>query len=359
MTVPDPNRPGDPPPHVPPEYAEAYRRGYERAFREALGEEADPGDDPADDPAHGPAGDPFEAGFDEPSPEDPATGLVPGFDVTGPQEPVPVAPPPPVRDDPSTRGTPSHRDDSQDHRADRPGWFVPALLACLVLALVLGAYGIGRLFSATVGSSAPDEEPPDGVVVNEDGSTDVPPGDDDGGDGGGKEDGKPKQKPEKDAYGGRTEVAAVGGSSATCRAPSSVDAAGNPVTYPASNAHDGDLTTAWRCNGDGVGQSITLTLAEEAEIGEVGIVPGYAKTDPASGEDRYAENNRLTRVRWTFADGSQVVQRLDGSPGNRSMQTRRIAPTRSDSVVIEVLASTPGERDTIAVSELRVGRVAG
>ena len=128
------------------------------------------------------------------------------------------------------------------------------------------------------------------------------------------------------------------------------------MVYPPANTYDGDLTTAWRCNGTGVGQSLTLTLAEAGGIGEVGLVPGYAKTDPRSGVDRYAENNRITRVRWTFADGTSFVQRLDGTETNRELQTLRIPVTESDSVVLEVLASVRGPRNTMAVSEVRVGQ---
>jgi hypothetical protein len=332
MTVSGPDRPGEPPPTVPPEYAEAYRRGYERAFREAVG------DGPEPEPAAG-------------------VGGVPRAASTRQQPPVPEAEP---AEEPVRTG-PAHRDDSHDHRSGRPGWLVPVLLAGLVVLLLLTAYGLGRVFSSTVGSAGTEPENPDGVVLSEDGETEAPgSGGDDEGDEGDDGDADPEeQQPEKGAYQGRTQTAGFGGASASCRAPSSVDAAGNPVSYPATNVYDGDLTTAWRCNGDGVGQSITLTLSDEVEIGEVGIVPGYAKTDPSSGVDRYAENNRLTRVRWIFSDGSEVVQKLDGSPGNRDLQTRRIVPTTSDSVVLEVLDSVRGERNTIAVSEVRVGRTTG
>lgn len=94
-------------------------------------------------------------------------------------------------------------------------------------------------------------------------------------------------------------------------------------------------------------------------MGEIGLVPGYAKTDPASGVDRYAENNRITRVRWTFPDGTSVVQRLDGSPTNRSMQSLRVKPVQADSVTIEVLRSVRGARNTVAVSEVQIGRTVG
>jgi hypothetical protein len=232
-------------------------------------------------------------------------------------------------------------------RRERPGWWAPALLGGLVLLLVLSAYGIGRVFSSSVGDADVSTEEPDGVVLGDGGEQD----------GGGGGDDKPRNQ-QKGAYQGRTDQATIGGATASCQAPASVDAAGNEVAYPPTNVYDGDLTTAWRCNGTGVGQSLTLTLAEAGRIGEVGLVPGYAKTDPRSGVDRYAENNRLTRVRWTFADGASMVQRLDGSATNRELQTMRIPVTESDSVVLEVLASTRGPRNTMAVSEVRVGRAA-
>jgi hypothetical protein len=243
----------------------------------------------------------------------------------------------------------------EDERRERPGWLVPALLGALVLLLVLSAYGIGRIFSSSVGDADVSTEEPDGVVLGDGDQQGGTEGGQEGGQGGGSDGPRNQQK---GAYQGRTDQATIGGATASCQAPASVDAAGNEVAYPPTNVYDGDLTTAWRCNGTGVGQSLTLTLAEAGRIGEVGLVPGYAKTDPRSGVDRYAENNRLTRVRWTFADGASMVQRLDGSATNRELQTMRIPVTESDSVVLEVLASTRGPRNTMAVSEVRVGRAA-
>ncbi len=241
-------------------------------------------------------------------------------------------------------------DDYQDdeEQRTRPGWLVPALLGGLVLILVLSAYGIGKVFSSSVDDADVSTEEPDGVVLGDDGEGAASGG-------GGKD--KPRNQ-QKGAYQGATDQATVGGASASCEAPASVDGAGNQIAYPPTNVYDGDMTTAWRCNGRGVGQSLTLTLAEAGRIGEVGLVPGYAKTDPRSGVDRYAENNRLTRVRWTFADGTSVVQRVDGAAANRSLQTMRIPLTDSDTVVLEVLASTPGPRNTMAISEVRIGQAA-
>ena len=75
--------------------------------------------------------------------------------------------------------------------------------------------------------------------------------------------------------------------------------------------------TAWptrpgAATAPAIGKKITLQLPGKTAIGEVGLIPGYAKTDEASGADRYAENNRVTRVRWTIGD-IVVDQRLNGS----------------------------------------------
>ncbi|RYU10596.1 NADase-type glycan-binding domain-containing protein [Nocardioides iriomotensis] len=412
----DPHVPGGLPPDLPPEYAEAYRRGYERAFLEASGHVpeqrepahrllADPDPDPEPEDEWEPDDEPEvdlatellgEPGTEpEPEPEHPhatvrgwlfaddawddgdvePTQVVP-LDAV-PAEPeaawepepepepelVPVAryepePEPGFDTGPIWRGSRSDDDvpyaptHAEEPRPPRPGWFAPALLGGLVLALVLGAYLIGRVVSSSFGDTDVSADKPDGVLV-EDGVDDA------AGQGGGSggSDSSANQAP--DAYQGAVEITPIGGASASCQAPSSVDAAGNEIGYPPTSAYDGDLTTAWRCNGTGVGQTLSLTFVEPEEIGELALVPGYAKTDPRSGVDRYAENNRITRVRWTFPDGTTVVQKLDGAPTNRTLQTMRIKPVQADSVTMEVLASARGPRNTIAVSEVQIGRVAG
>jgi hypothetical protein len=169
----------------------------------------------------------------------------------------------------------------------------------------------------------------------------------------------PASPPAPEAYGGSVRAVDVAGSSATCQSAASVDAAGNPVTYEPGQAHDSDLTTAWRCDGAGTGERFTVELPQAVEVAEVGIVPGYAKTDPANGVDRYAENNRITRVRWHLDDGSTFVQRMSADAADRSMRTMRIPPTKSQSVVLEILRSKQGSRDTVAISELRVAAPTG
>lgn len=295
-----PRDPGDLPADLPPEYAEAYRRGYERAL----------GDEPG--PKHAARTD-QDAGQGEP-----------------------------------TRA-------ARKDRGGRPAWIVAAVLAAMAVLLVVAAYGVGRIFSAGVGEVDTGTEQPDGVNLgNSSGSADPSP----------SESGKPSQgatseQPDQNKknkpYAGPVDSVEVGGSKASCRSDSSVDAAGRPVRYPSTNAHDGDLTTAWRCDGGGAGQTLRLRLPNRVVVGEVGLVPGYAKTDPANGVDRYAENNRLTKVRWRFPDGSTYVQTMNGDENDRSMRRMRIPRTTADSVVVEIVSSARGPRNTVAVSEVVVG----
>jgi hypothetical protein len=201
-----------------------------------------------------------------------------------------------------------------------------AAIGVAALALVAGAFGVGRLMADSTATSAASEHSGSSAAEAR------------------------RQQP----YDGRVRAVGPARSSATCQAPSSVDAAGNPVTYEPMKAHDSDLTTAWRCDGSGAEQSVTLQLPRETPVAEVGLVPGYAKTDPANGVDRYAENNRITRVRWRFDDGTTFVQRMSADPADRSMRTMRIPVTKASEVVLEILSSERGPRNTVAISEIRL-----
>ena len=48
---------------------------------------------------------------------------------------------------------PTHRETQENG----PGWLLPALIGTCVLALVLGAYGLGRLFSDKGGDLSPGQ----------------------------------------------------------------------------------------------------------------------------------------------------------------------------------------------------------
>ena len=144
-----------------------------------------------------------------------------------------------------------------------------------------------------------------------------------------------------------------------CQAPQTTDGAGNPVYYMPEHMFDGKMDTAWRCNGNGVGQVVTFELPAGASIVEVGLVNGYAKVDPASGAKRYGEYRRITKVTWTFGNGTSFQQSL--KDGVETMQKLSIPSQPGDHVTLTIEASTdPGStargRDAVVISEVAFGR---
>ncbi|MGH3905242.1 MAG: discoidin domain-containing protein [Pseudonocardiaceae bacterium] len=149
--------------------------------------------------------------------------------------------------------------------------------------------------------------------------------------------------------------------SASCVAPFSHDAGGTTVTYGPEKAIDGLFDTAWRCDGAGVGQRLEVSFPGPVTLTSIGIVPGYAKTDPYDGTDRYAQNRRISTVQYTFDDGSSLSQSFDTSPSSRNLQTLALSNVSTSHVTITILSSVSGETtggqqpfDRIAISEVAV-----
>jgi hypothetical protein len=338
--VPDQNRPGEVPPDLPPEYAEAYRRGYERAYGSAddapeqggpritgplFADELEPQSERQSEPQSEPRSEPRAFDRQAPVDEPRRVGGAHRADSTSLLPEVPAAP------------------------RERPAWLVPVLLAGAVLVLLLGAYVVGRVLSSSLSGTDVADDKPDGVALSEDGSTSATPE---------QSTSDEPDRPKAAKYRGKVEAATITGADSGCSYPSSVDSAGNTVSYQPRKVYDGDLTTAWRCAG-GEGETVTVNLGEPTRIGEVGLVPGYAKTDPRSGVDRYAENNRITKVTWSLGDGTTFTQSFDPSPTDRSVQSVRIPVTRTDEITITIESVEHGRRDTSAISEVSIGRVAG
>ena len=140
---------------------------------------------------------------------------------------------------------------------------------------------------------------------------------------------------------------------ATCQAPPGVDAAGAPVGYDAVNTLDGVGGTAWRCAGSAVGQRLVFDFGRPVALSSVGLVPGYAKTDPVAGTDRFGENRTVTAVRWGYDEGA--VQRQDVAAPSRAMaQVRLDHPVTTTRLVLEI-AGTGNDgaiRDFTAISDV-------
>ncbi len=305
---------GSLPPEVPEEFAAAYRAAYERALAEQS-EGVNPAPEPRPTPRRG----------GEDTDELPARQ---GRLVVG-----------------------THRTEEYDEQptviqriTDSP-WFVPLLLALLAGLLILGAYALGRAFSGQVDEeSDPAADPAGsgpGVVASEEVGARPQP--------------VSTQKPAKGAFDGRVQRIDDIEAEAECTAKPSKDATGREVTYVAAHLVDGVADTTWRCGGKAKGETITLVLDEEVAIAEVGLIPGYAKTDEKSGADRYAQNNRVTRVRWTIGD-TEVVQKLDGSVEDRSLRVMRVPRTEADQVTLEILKVKKGPRNVTAISEIQLSR---
>ena len=145
---------------------------------------------------------------------------------------------------------------------------------------------------------------------------------------------------------------------ATAQAPStspdSRDAAGRPTSYAADQMLDADPATAWRTNGDATGEVLTFVLDTTRPVSRLGLVNGYAKTDPATGVDRYAQGRRITRVTW-LVDGREVPQEL--VDGVRELQVVDVGPVVVGQVQLRIDATTgPGDAafDRTAISEVTI-----
>lgn len=129
---------------------------------------------------------------------------------------------------------------------------------------------------------------------------------------------------------------------ADCSAPNGVDAAGVTQTYEPAKAFDGSLETAWRCSGDATGRTLLVTFATPVQLTSVGLVPGYDKVDSTDGSDRFVQSRKITRVRWTFDDGSFV----ESTPnGDRRIVTTAVS-VRTSSVRLTIEQTIPGSAIT-------------
>jgi hypothetical protein len=140
-----------------------------------------------------------------------------------------------------------------------------------------------------------------------------------------------------------------------CQASQTTDDAGNPVYYVPEQMFDGKMSTAWRCNGNGIGQVVTYEFPTGTTIVEVGLVNGYAKVDPASGAERYGEYRRITKATWTFANGASFQQSLED--GVKAVQRLSVPSQPGDQVTLTIESSTgPGSnargRDAVLISEV-------
>ncbi len=202
----------------------------------------------------------------------------------------------------------------------------PMVVAGVVGALLLG-FGVGKL--AAVQSGAGSESPPESTV------TMLPS--------------TPSAMPSPEStlvpFGGPVRTVAMLAASGQC------EAFLTPDTDPPSNLVDDDPDSRWSCRGPGVGETITFTLEQDQMVVGVRLVNGNT-----SSPERYLAERRILSIKWTFSDGTWVVQGL--AANNRQAQEVRFPPTAvPGTVTMTVLdATVPGEsakeNDAVSISSL-------
>lgn len=131
-------------------------------------------------------------------------------------------------------------------------------------------------------------------------------------------------------------------------ARASTDNQGNRTTYVAANLSDGEPTTCWRTAGDATGKVLVFRFDEPVTITEVGMINGYAKSDPPN--DWYAANRRVLEAEWRFDSGDPVSQTLENS---RDLQTVAVDAVETREVRLRLVqVSPPGGRNFTAISEI-------
>ncbi|MSS45034.1 hypothetical protein FYJ43_02990 [Cutibacterium sp. WCA-380-WT-3A] len=144
---------------------------------------------------------------------------------------------------------------------------------------------------------------------------------------------------------------------ASCVSDPAVDSDHHVVRYDPEFVVDDKPDTAWRCNGSGEGQQITLTLPRSSRIVGVGMINGYAKV--FGDVDLYSQYRRVRTVRWTMPDGTWFNQ--DFTDDDQDLQKVMIPPrTVKGDITVTIIATTsPGligepTRDSVLISMLQV-----
>jgi len=138
---------------------------------------------------------------------------------------------------------------------------------------------------------------------------------------------------------------------ASSTAPSSTDAAGNPVTYVPTNVIDGNVQTAWRTPGDGHGQWVTLIFDNPIDVVRIGLIPGYAKTDPQTGANRFLQDRIIKAVAYQIPGLPDTPQTFEPLPVPQFVQLR----ATTSQITVKILATTAaGGLDYTAISEIYV-----
>ena len=133
------------------------------------------------------------------------------------------------------------------------------------------------------------------------------------------------------------------------------DASGRWFTYEPEKVIDGDVETAWRVAGDGKDQWIRLDYIRPVKVRAIGVVPGHAKIDPVSHEDRFAQLHVVRQVSIVFSDGTVQSAEFER---DRSIQfTRFDSPKITKWVRIEIQDTYPPVDKVSPINETAISEI--
>ena len=282
------------------------------------------------------------------------------------QRPLPPAPPPLV---PTDRG---RQETFADRRISPRGAVIAAVLAVLLLGAV-GAF-MSRSNSSSLESQPPDtNEPAQAAVSNSAPSTPPLPS------------GPTSTQAVAPPTSSTAETTAATAPTTTTTVPLSTTTTLPPTEISLSSATvsasgvrtsvrlrctgelthytpdlliDGDLDTGWGAGQDnGEGESVAIDFGRDVQLTQIGLTPGFAKVGPRRDNDcrdtsAFGYNAFVSQVRYTFGDGSSVVQDFAERPDLQVIdlvaETGGFVSTRTVRITILDVEFPPGaDRDTI------------
>lgn len=166
-----------------------------------------------------------------------------------------------------------------------------------------------------------------------------------------------EELPRAQVLGSTSPIEGIAAVTASSTADPGQEADGSAVSYAADQVNDGRPETAWRTPGDGSGERLVFRLPGRARIVQVGLIPGYAKTDPSDGTDRFTQNRRVLEVRWHLGNGQVETQVLGD---NRRLQPIPVDVT-TQRIELEIVStrapSSSDPRDYTPISEVLINGV--
>jgi len=114
---------------------------------------------------------------------------------------------------------------------------------------------------------------------------------------------------------------------------------------------DGNVQTAWRTPGDGHGQSVSLIFDQPIDVVRIGLIPGYAKTDPQTGANRFLQDRIIRAVAYQIPGLPNTRQTFEPLPVPQFVELR----ATTSRITVKILATTkPAGLDYTAISEIYV-----